>query len=365
MIMKNLIRLLTLPMMVLFLFASCTKEGPQGPAGTDGIDGVDGTNGTNGEDGTAGCVECHTSNEDMMLKSMQWENSGHASGTSWARGSSTSCAECHSSQGFQQVAKGETVTGHTMPLPANCYICHKIHETHTTSDWALRVTDDVTFIQGGATYSASNTNANTCIQCHQSRSVDNIDPSSTEDYVITSYRFGPHHGPQGNMIAGAGKSGAVEFTSATYSNHAHANADCVSCHMAEGDLHMGGHTNTLAMRDDTGHLTDLNIKGCVSCHDGMDEAALIAKTEAAHTSNYALFNQLQDALLALNYIDASGYVVGDDNTNRVGSSNPRTVSHAHAGAIYNYKFIKEDLSMMVHNPKYARALVNEALNALN
>jgi hypothetical protein len=355
-------------MMVLFLFASCTKEGPQGPAGADGtngIDGVDGTDGTNGENGNGTCVDCHTGNEDMMLKSMQWENSGHAMGTSWDyAGTRTGCAECHSSQAFQQWAKGETPEGQTMPLPANCYTCHKIHETHTTADWTLRVTEGVDFIQGGGVYESANANANTCVQCHQSRpGGDDIDVASTDDYLITNKRFGPHHGPQGNMLAGVGKSGAIELGSTNYENSAHASLDCISCHMAEGDLHMGGHTNTLSMGE-YGVDKEFNTAGCATCHQGKIDSGFEAWMTEKHTANSALLQQLHDALFALNHIDASGYVLGDDG-NSASDTNPRTVSHKHAAAIYNYKFVKEDLSMMIHNPKYAKALINEALNALN
>ena len=40
--------------MLILIFASCTKEGPQGPVGPSGIDGIDGTDGTNGVDGNDG-----------------------------------------------------------------------------------------------------------------------------------------------------------------------------------------------------------------------------------------------------------------------------------------------------------------------
>ncbi len=363
--MKKLKQLIWLVVMAFaVVFASCTKEGPQGPSGTDGEDGI------NGIDGTAGCVQCHVDNEGMMLKGVMWEHSGHAEGTSWARGASGSCAQCHSSQGMQEyLLTGTVENAPTNPLPANCYTCHKIHETYTTEDWMVRNNSGVEFIQGGALYEANNPNANMCITCHQSRSVTTIDPSSEELYSITSYRFGPHHGPQGNMIAGAGMSGAVELGTTDYTNSSHAaNGDCVSCHMATSPgTGLGGHTNNVAMGE--GEDKEVNPAGCISCHSDVDvpgsEIELItAKVEAARAANMVILQELEDRLFELQYIDASGYVLGNDGVNRASDANPLTVSHSIAGAIYNYKFVKEDLSMMIHNPNYAKKLVAESLAVL-
>jgi len=360
--MKNLIKLSVIPAMLLMFLASCTKEGP---AGQDGTNGTDGKDGIAGESGTAGCVQCHTSNENMMLKAAQWENSGHATGTSWARGTSASCAECHSSQGFQEkVATGSVTNAPVMPLAANCYTCHNIHETYTTADWTNKKTTGVEFNQNGVVYESANPNANTCVQCHQTRAITAIDLTSTADYQITSYRFGPHHGPQGNMLAGAGKSGAVELGTDTYTNSTHASLDCISCHMAEGDLTIGGHTNHISTGT-WGTDKKINPAGCVTCHSGYTTAAdLTAWVEGKRSDNEVLFNQLHDKLFALKLIDASGYVLGDDQTNRAGTSNPLNVSPQIAGAIYNYKFIEEDLSMMIHNPKYAKKLLEQSLAVL-
>nr|WP_321408044.1 ammonia-forming cytochrome c nitrite reductase subunit c552 [uncultured Carboxylicivirga sp.] len=359
--MKELKKLMYLFIAVLAaLTISCTKEGPAGADGENGENGMDGSN------GTAGCVQCHVNNENMVLKGAMWEHSGHAEGTSWVRGTSSSCAQCHSSQGFQEyVLTGTVENAPSMPLPANCYTCHQIHETYTSEDWTLRNHTGVDFIQGGLNYEANNANANTCITCHQSRPVDTIDPSSSDLYTITSYRFGPHHGPQGNMIAGAGISGAVELGSNTYVNSTHATSgDCITCHMAEGDFEIGGHTNHVS----TGEWGDdkvVNSAGCVACHEDMTSDALMTDyVESARNSNMVLLEELHDKLFELKYIDASGYVLGNDGVNRASSSNPLTVSHEIAGAIYNYKFVEEDLSMMIHNPKYARMLVNESLAVL-
>ena len=63
------------------------------------------------------------------------------------------------------------------------------------------------------------------------------------DVTITSSHWGPHHGPQASMLAGAG---GFEFDGYSYPSSPHTGlvADgCVACHMAapQGN-YAGGHT---------------------------------------------------------------------------------------------------------------------------
>ena len=226
---------------LIIIVASCTKEGPQGPAGENGI---------NGTDGTATCGQCHNSGEDFMAKVTQWNMSVHATGMNYDR-NSTSCAPCHTSMGFREIIEtGENSTAESIqnPTPINCYTCHKVHETYTADDWELRYTDPVTYLQGGATFDYGISNL--CAKCHQSREASPYPAMGTGTIEFpegTSYRWGPHHGPQSNLFAGVGKSGAYEIGGKAYSNSWHTNNfedACNTCHMADppyGD-HWGGHT---------------------------------------------------------------------------------------------------------------------------
>jgi len=227
--------------------------GPAGPAGTAGAAGPGGSAGpagpagADGQDGTTHCIECHANNQLITAKVYQWENSVHALGGHNER-NTASCAGCHTSQGFlDRIATGGMVASADVadPLPQNCYTCHKIHTTYTYDDWAFTADDPVTFWISGQT--ADFGKGNQCAICHQVRgSTIGTVPTvgMTGDFTFTSTRLGPHHSPQGTMLAGVGKSGAYEIGSG-YTNSPHSSIvenACISCHMApvEGGRESGG-----------------------------------------------------------------------------------------------------------------------------
>ena len=121
---KSFSKLLLLVFSLVFMLASCTKEGPMGPAGADGQDGTNGTNGTDGTDGVDGiafCLECHTSGTIDNLTA-QWLPSGHSEGSSLARGGTASCAPCHSGVGFASSLTGGDIDVSMSAI--NCSACH-------------------------------------------------------------------------------------------------------------------------------------------------------------------------------------------------------------------------------------------------
>ena len=367
--MKRFIKLLSVLTILAFAGVACEK-GDTGPAGPAGPAGADGENGIDGTDGTAGCIQCHTGDEDMQIKDAQWVVSGHVTGGHMGGfyGSRDGCADCHSSQGFQEVV----ATGiwdepaPVSPLPANCFTCHQIHETYTTEDWTFRVGDNIEILVNG--YIADQGSANTCVQCHQSRIAEPVlDLASTENVSITSSRYGPHHGPQGNMMIGAGNSGAYELDgTVSYSNSVHASSpsvNCVSCHMASqagsgGDFALGEHSNNVAVGSWEDETRTVNANGCVSCHTTYtDNAAITEFVATAREANLALIDDLFTALFDLGYVTETGSVNASSGT-------PLVVSPEHAAAIYNYKFLTEDQSSLIHNPNYAKALLQNSIEAL-
>ena len=362
--MKKFIKLFSILTILAFAGMACEKgdTGPAGPAGANGEDGIDGAS------GTAGCIQCHTSDNDMQIKDAQWIVSGHVTGGHMGGyyGSRDGCTDCHSSQGFQNLVETGLWDGTapSSPLPANCYTCHQVHETYTTDDWDFRVGDNISLRVND--YLADQGNANTCIQCHQSRiATPVLDLSSTADVSITSSRYGPHHGPQGNMLAGPGNTGAYELDgSMSYANSMHATgANCVSCHMASqagsgGDMALGEHSNNVAsgLWEDESRI--VNANGCVACHNTLtDNEAATLFVSTARDANLILIENLHTALFDLGYVDEEGSVIAS-------SGSPLVVSPQHAAAIYNYKFLTEDQSNLIHNPNYAKALLQNSIEAL-
>jgi hypothetical protein len=373
--MKDIIRLITIFTVVLFTFSSCGKTGETGPAGAAGANGEEGIDGA---DGTAGCVQCHSSDEDMQVKSAQWVNSVHVTGGHMTGfyGSADGCADCHSSQGFQEVvATGNWDNpGPDSPLPANCYTCHEIHETYTEADWAFRVSPDGIELRVNEHVTNQN-DANTCVQCHQSRLAEPVlDLANLDTEVsIANKRYGPHHGPQGNMQAGVGNSGAYELEGDNYTNSAHSVnpiSNCVSCHMASnegsfGNLAMGEHSKNVGTGSWDDDNRSINANGCVTCHSELtNNGAATDFVSASRDANLALLDELRQKLIDMGYINESNYVINNDGET-VSISDPLVIKTEHAAAIYNFKFVAEDNSAMIHNAKYARALVNNSIIALD
>jgi hypothetical protein len=89
----------------------------------------------------------------------------HGSGDSYVRGTSSSCAGCHSGGGFSErvaagLAANEVENGDPNPTRQDCRACHQIHTTGTGADWALETTDAVPFYAfEGSTYDGGMLNA--------------------------------------------------------------------------------------------------------------------------------------------------------------------------------------------------------------
>ncbi|MFA5417181.1 MAG: hypothetical protein WC341_01860 [Bacteroidales bacterium] len=322
--------------LILVVSASCTKEGPQGIAGKDGTDG------------TTTCTECHSGNQVIYARENQWAASMHATGAAFERNEGE-CAVCHTSQGFlgnldgsyDWTAEGAMISN---PNPQNCYACHKIHETYTAADLALTVPSDAAIALRNTTNTHNFGKGNVCASCHQGRDVVPFPEVGGADIVVGSSRYGVHHGPQANTIAGVGM-GLFEVGSGLV-NSAHTSiADaCVTCHMAEAyGTQSGGHT--MWMGYDYHGSTVLNTVGCEvsGCHQGEEVQAM---TEAFQDEISTLLAELKLKL------DAAGITApGSDN------SVSGTYSGLVAGACLDYKALTEDKSLGVHNPKYIKQLL--------
>ncbi|PKL85410.1 MAG: hypothetical protein CVV22_08350 [Ignavibacteriae bacterium HGW-Ignavibacteriae-1] len=335
------------------LFASC-----EGPAGKDGLAGKDGTDGKDGADGTQNCGTCHDASTDLFAKQLQWAASQHAVGTNFER-SGTSCAPCHTSEGFREVAEtGLTTTAAAINNPSgqNCRTCHKIHETHTDADWALTYTG-TTKLQFTKT-EIDLGKGSLCGQCHQARPLAAMVDLTAENYEV-KVRFGPHHSSAANMFAG---SGAFEIpgTEAYGSTAAHQNIQnaCVNCHMGPAyGVQAGGHSLKMTY-EYSGKIVD-NVAVCTPCHS----SATSFDVNSVQEEVLGLIIELRGKLADLGMLkkDAS------DNPSDFHSDAaiPGVYSSLNAAVLYNYLYLVNDKSWGVHNPKYTRAVVKNSLQALN
>src|SRR5215470_1007679 len=134
-------------------------------------------------------------------------------------------ARSHTNEGFIEFVKKGAVDPKAVikyPSEIGCFTCHAPHDT---GDFSLRKTSAVT-LANGAVYDRGKSNL--CVNCHHALFLpkDEVKPRS-----IPFDFWGAHHGPQADMLLGAG---AYEFPGKTYSKSAHAmlpEATCVTCHM--------------------------------------------------------------------------------------------------------------------------------------
>ncbi len=347
---KTLFRLLTIAALVLFVIPSCVKEGP---AGMDGVDGTAGADGADGADGTAFCLDCHNDTK-MSLVESQYETSVHGTSVVQFDGrytyqyagegkSRVECATCHTEEGFiDRIASGlffyrDTANGLAYPSAIGCDACHSgLHLSFDQEtdgvDYALRTTDAVIVrMDEGNTIDLSGP-SNLCVNCHQARTAY---PEADTDgnFKITSVHYGPHHGPQGNMIVGKigyQFSGSVNYPETGNTATAHAVAGCTTCHMNDGN-----------------HSFEPMLDACAQCHGDVTDFDI----DGVQTEVTALLTTLESKLEEKGVM-SDGEVV------------PATYEVTLARAYYNYILCEEDRSEGVHNPEYIKALLTNTIEAL-
>jgi hypothetical protein len=340
---SSFLRIVLSGFLFLFLAASCVKEGPMGLSGEDGVDGQDGMD---GQDGHVTCLACHSGNSIKTIQA-QFAMSVHRSGINAVdyAGGRQACARCHSHEGFVQFAELGNVLGDiTNPTAWKCNTCHGIHESFETSDYALRLTAPVTANFNTQVKMDLLGNNNLCANCHQSRAAEPLiaTPGATT-FRVTSAHYGPHYSTQANIVAGMGLAeiqGSVAYPQAGSNYHLTAQSSCNGCHMDDYANRTGGHT------------WNPNLNSCKECHA---------------TDNFNFGGRQTDVAAKLKEINKKliefGVLEGNDEVGYtpVVGTHPIILVRAY----FNYKAIKEDRSLGVHNPRYVNALLQNTLEALN
>ena len=340
---KSFLQLMLLGLICTFLASSCVKEGPMGPAGADGTDGVDGTNGA---DGQVTCLSCHEGTK-MEAKEAEFVMSAHNVGAIAVdyAGGRAACAKCHSHEGFTQYAVFGKVLGDiTNPSAWECNTCHGLHKDFDSGDYALRLTDPIVADFDKKTVLDLKGNSNLCGYCHQTRTAEPNIASPGETFRITNTHYGPHHGPQANVLAGVGFAnipGSVAYPEPNSSKHL-TQASCTGCHMAPFSKASGGHS------------FKPNLDACNTCHGATNTDFNYGgvQTEVEH-----LLVQLRDKLIELGVVE---YVEADGAYEPIVGTYPMVQAQAY----FNWIGLEEDRSLGAHNPKYVKALLLNTIEAL-
>jgi hypothetical protein len=331
-------------------------SGCEGPAGAAGADGINGGDGINGVDANETCIVCHNDEVVLLAKQQQVMGSGHMSGGNYGR-READCAICHTHQGFIETLESgalETSGDIDDPAPINCRTCHMIHTNYDDGDWDLVTASAVDTDFGDWTIDIGESNL--CVNCHQFRELDPMPEMGGADVEITSSRWGPHHGPQGNNVWGVG---GYELTgSKNYpepGSHAHAGAGCVTCHMAAGPINgIGAGWHSFGMTYDYHGSPTENTSSCEVCHSTLEDFEYGGTMEDVHN----LLAEMDTIFFDNGWTEEIGDLWD------ASSSAPLTVSADEAGVMLNYKIVTEDRSGGIHNPAYMLALLTNSYEFL-
>jgi len=319
-------------LLAVFLVACGPSEpGPAGPAGPAGPGGPQGEPGQVPSAAELSCTECHNDTTLLTGKESAWSESVHGTGVAFLEeGGNKSCAGCHSGGGFSaMIAAGLTPdkieAGDPNPTPQDCRACHQIHTTYTVDDFALETTAPVAMYTSGQTFNGGM--GNLCANCHQAR---RYITAAVDGKIEVTARFGPHHGPQSDMLLGIGGAGAVTGTPSMHATTVE--NTCVTCHMGEG----------------VNHTFEPAVTACTACHAD----ATSFDINGVQTTVTGKLDALKAALTTAGLLDANGAIVAG------------TYPEAQANALWNYIYVtNEDKSLGVHNSTYTNALLDASLAA--
>ncbi len=295
------------------------------------------------------CAQCHDSlNNEFQVA--EWNNSLHAITTTDPAGSA-GCVGCHTAFGFVSRMEGVPISN-TAYEAITCAACHEPHDA--SKPHQLRAVNTATLMDGTVVTNAGL--GGLCMQCHISR-------QNATNYVLTaagSSHFGPHHGPQTDMLEGV--NGITYGKAIGSSPHKDVVPDtCVTCHMqaqtasSPAFTRAGGHTFEVACSASGTNPAVQLTAACVQCHgsittfnfptvdydgDGVVEGV---QTEVAN-----LMLQLATLLPP----------VGVAKTNLAIDS---TWTQQQLKAAYNYLFVQSDGSYGVHNIAYTVDLLKGSI----
>jgi len=286
------------------------------------------------------CFNCHSDQDTKLVAAeQQYAFSVHASGTAVSEPNDP-CSGCHTSEGFvQRIQTGTIPATVDNPTAINCFTCHA---PHTNGDMTRRVESPMPMANG---VSFDLNDGNLCTACHQSRRNVNTYVTTTSGRVTLTSRWGPHHGPQSDMLIGTN---GYEYPTYTYeqTNHKSATNDgCLDCHMKHAEnLRVGGHAFNMTYDDGTEVM--VNTAACADCHGDLDDFDL----DGYQTQTDSLVTDLRTRLVA------AGHVTGSTGLPRA-----VTTSSDSAGAVWNYLLAMEDRSQGVHNRKYIQGLLKSGI----
>ncbi len=307
---------------------------------------------------TGACAQCHDEPSEH-IKMAEWKNSAHAVTTTDPAGNAT-CVGCHTENGFIGRETGATTVDTTYGA-INCQTCHEPHgQTTPANDTHLiRNMGPVTLADGTIVTDAGE--GALCMNCHQSREKASTYASTTPG----SAHFGPHEGPQADMLEGV--NGYTYGQTIPTSAHQYAVANtCVGCHaqtVASTDpafLQAGGHTFMMSATPAGSSTPEQLVGVCQTCH-GPDIT----------TFNFPLFDydgtgNIQGVQTEVQYLlDQLSALLPPLGQPKTALNIDATWTQPQLEAAYNWLFVTNDGSKGIHNMAYTVGLLKASIANLS
>jgi hypothetical protein len=307
------------------------------------------------------CNQCHDDATHHPYGT-EWLNSVHAVTTTIPAGNA-SCVGCHTAYGF--IARIDSITNDVSSItnidsittndnlsyaPINCQTCHEPHgnTNPTNNPHMIRALASVTLMDGTVVTNAGE--GLLCMECHQAR-------EEAATYASTYHsNFGPHHGPQADMLEGA--NGYTYGQVIASSDHASISNTCVACHMQiipstdPAFLYAGSHTFNVSSSNE-----DL-VAACQQCHGTtLTTFNFPVENFDGYSMDQGVQTQVQDLLNQL----AALLPGGEANVANNSVSPTASWTAPQLEAAYNYMFVQNDGSLGVHNTAYAVGLLQASI----
>jgi hypothetical protein len=328
------------------------------------------------------CNQCHDASP-YHLHSSQWKNSKHFVATQYPSGPGRgSCVQCHTGTGFITTYDPDyNGVVETTYSNINCQTCNDPHSKE--NEHQIRKLSDVT-LKNSEVISEGGL-GKVCMNCHMAR-------RDAESYIVEqlgkssgiSSNFGPHNGPQTDMLMGTNAAEYGVPVGVSPHNEIVENT-CVTCHMQEFDgssiteieTQFGVSTiKAEELRDNVfGHsfwnaYTDSedarfeNVKACNACHVGIESFDDIKAQQDFDGDGTieGVQSEVRGMLTALaTLLPPAGPKDFDDVH---ADSDHDDYTEAEAKALYNFLFVFKDGSYGVHNTAYAINIMEASFNAL-
>jgi hypothetical protein len=320
------------------------------------------------------CNQCHESPRSHSI-GYYWRESAHSNMKLSAGVSNrNTCWPCHNGSAFIAFTNAwsagrATTSADSAKVDPNfksmsCAVCHDPHSN--SNQYWLRYTKIDTLANGFKVPTGVGGKGQLCMNCHRGRA-NYVNTVKTQFGRFNS-RFYPHYSSQADMLFGTqGWEFGLNLQGLT--THTGLKDGCVTCHMSERKVTP---TYTKLQSDHNPAMSENGVdkvEGCVECH-----GAITRFSDIKASFDYDMDGVLEGAtveveglmakLRAKLPLDATGEPV-TMNADSMIVMNFATTNKLNypslIASLWNYNYVSHDMSVGVHNTKYAVALLRASL----